>query len=81
MGGRQTTELKIACEQGEYLIDFEPLGNVLTLREDDYFVVHFPNGEPSDVEIMITKDGISIWPQNDIVRVTNKAGKVLIDPG
>jgi hypothetical protein len=77
---RPTTKLNIGCRHGECTVDFEPLGNVLTVKEDDFLIVEFPDGLPAQVDITYTGYGISIWPDNDWVRVTNKAGEVLI-PG
>jgi hypothetical protein len=77
---RPTTKLNIGCRRGECTVDFEPLGNTLTVKEDDFLVVEFPDGDPAQVEITYTGWGISVWPENDRVRVTNRAGEVLIEP-
>ena len=78
MGGSRTI-LKIACDSDEAIVEFEPLGYVLPLTKNDAFTVEFPAGTPEDIEITITPRGLSVWPEKGLVRVTNKAGDVLID--
>jgi len=76
----QTTVLNIGCRDGGCIVEFEPVGNTLTVKEDDFLLVEIMSSNPTHLEITYTGPGLSIWLDSDWVRVTNKAGEVLIEP-
>ena len=72
-------KLTLGSQSGDCSVDFEPIGEFLHLRGDDTLQVEFPDGEPKDIQITYKENGISIWPDHDWIRVTNRAGDIVLD--
>jgi hypothetical protein len=72
-------KLTLSSHEGECSVDFEPLGEFLALRGEDTLYVEFPGGEPQDIQIRYKGNGISIWPDYDWIRVTNRAGQIVLE--
>jgi len=71
--------LTLGSERGDCSVDFEPIGEFLNLRADDTLRVEFPDCESKDIQITYKENGISIWPDCDWIRVTNRAGDIVLE--